>query len=207
MKIVAGLLLSVFCVGSAFSCEVDHESSVFERISDDILQNMPQTDLISRIKVLEDAYDNIVFERDYYKNAADQLLITLKERDAQLEDVSAQLERSHETLRETVEMIGQNPSDFGDVPPITEESEIIDDPELLYSDDPEMIPAHPTMGSYPPPLSEITESVDQDLLYSENPQPAEEIAPEDTEILSKTLPLQGKTPSKEVRRTSSGRMP
>ena len=56
-------------------------------------------------------------------------------------------------------MIGQNPSDFGDVPPLTEESEIVDDSE--------MIPAHPTMGSYPPPM---TKPGSETISTVENPE-------------------------------------
>ena len=100
MKIVGGLLLSVFCVGSVFSSEMEREASVLERTSDDILQKMTSEEYVSRIKVLEDAYDNIVFERDYYKNAADQLLEALKERDAQLEERDADMD-------ELVARIGQ----------------------------------------------------------------------------------------------------
>ena len=101
-------MLSVFCVGSVFSCEVEREAFVFERTSDDILQNMQQTDLISRIKVLEYEYGKLAFERDEFEKVAEELGVALEERTAQLEDVTAQLEERTADLRETVEMIGQN---------------------------------------------------------------------------------------------------
>ena len=72
----------------------------------------------------------------------------------------------------------------------TDESVIVDDSEMIPAD----IPV------------ENQEPVDPDLLLSGNPQAEEQIAPEDPDVLSKTLPLQGKTPSRKIERTNSARI-
>ena len=86
MKIVGGLLLSVFCVGSAFSSEMEPEAFVFERISDDILQNMAQTDLISKIKELQEERDEVL---DAY-NEMSRMYDNLQDKYAQSVDKHAQ---------------------------------------------------------------------------------------------------------------------